>query len=104
MAVNLGYVPQKLTVTLSEGGDFVSALVASTDWPAGAGIELRLSGGTAGTVTWPAVVNGARADWEVAYTEVQAVIDAKVSTARLVYTESDSGAVLVWAEGSVHVP
>lgn len=103
MAVNLGYVPQKLTVTLAEGGDFVSALVATTPWPVGTGIELRLTGGTVGTVTWPAVVDDVRADWNVSNLDVQDVIDAKASTARLVYTESD-GTTIVWAEGSISVP
>lgn len=101
VAINLGYIPQRLTVTLVEGGDFVSALVASVAWPTGTGIELRLSGGTAGTVTWPATVAGTRADWEVPAVDVQDVIDAKASTAQLVYTEPD-GTVLIWGEGSIN--
>jgi hypothetical protein len=88
VSINLGYVPQKLTVTLVDGGDFVAALVASEAWPAGTGIELRLSGGTAG------------ADWDVPYTDVRDVIDTKASSAQLVYTETD-GSVLIWGEGSI---
>lgn len=102
MAVNLGFVPQKLTVTLVEGGDFVAALAASEAWPVGTTIELHLSGGSAGTVTWPAVVAGASADWSVDNSAVQVVIDAKASTAKLIYTEPD-GTTLVWAEGSINV-
>ena len=100
MSINLGYVPQKLTVTLVDGGDFVAALVASEAWPAGTGIELRLSGGTAGTVVWEATVAGVRADWDVPYTDVRDVIDTKASSAQLVYTETD-GSVLIWGEGSI---
>lgn len=100
MAINLGYVPHRLTVTLVAGGDFVSALVASEDWPTGTGIELRLSGGTQDTVVWEATVSGARADWNVPHTDVQTVIDAKAASAQLVYTEAD-GTVLMWGEGSV---
>lgn len=102
MAINLGYVPLRLTVTLAEGGDFVSALVSSVAWPAGTGIELHLSGGTDAMVTWPATIAGVRADWDVDNSEVQDVIDGKYSTARLIYTESD-GTVLIWGEGSVRV-
>lgn len=102
MAINLGYVPQRLTVTLAEGGDFVSALVASVTWPPGTGIKLQLSGGTAAMVTWPATVSGVRADWDVDNSVVQGVIDGKYSTAQLIYTESD-GTVLIWGEGSVRV-
>lgn len=102
MAINLGYVPQRLTVTLAEGGDFVSALVSSVAWPVGTGIKLELSGGTEAMVTWDATVSGTRADWDVDNTEVQDVITGKYSTARLIYTEAD-GTVLVWGEGSVRV-
>lgn len=102
MGINLGLVPLPLTVTLAEGGDFVSALVASEDWPVGIGIELRLTGGTEGTVTWPATISGDRADWDVPAADVQEVIDADASAAQLLYSESD-GTVLLWGKGIVHV-
>lgn len=101
MAINLGYVPQRLTVTLVEGGDFATALLAPDDWPDGTEIELRLAGGTNDPVVWPATVQGPRADWDLAAVAVQDVIDARVSRARLVCSTPD-GNVLVWAEGPVN--
>lgn len=101
MAINLGYIPQPLTVTFVEGGDFVCALLSSEPWPAGIGIELVLSGGTVGTVTWPATVAGIRADWDIPAAEVDELIDGEASTARLIYREAD-GTTLIWARGKVH--
>lgn len=102
MNINLGFTPLSLMVSLASGGDFVAALVYSRGWPAGIDIQLVLSGGSAGQVTWNADIDGSRASWDVPAADVQELIDTQVSTARLVYTEAD-GTALLWAKGVVRV-
>ena len=100
MAVNLGFVPVSITVSLSENGDFVAALESSAPWPAGSGVSLRFSG--TGTTTWAATMTTSRAQWDKTAAQVASLIATDQRSVDLLYTESD-GSVLVWGRGSVNV-
>lgn len=100
--IHLGLVPQQLTVTLVSGADFVAALVSDSAWPVGVGIELHLLGGASGSVVWPAIITGVRADWDVPAEDVQTALSGQPGTAHLVYAEAD-GTVLLWAKGRINV-
>lgn len=96
MSINLGYVPQALTVTLVRGSAFVSSLLAATPWPPSTVITLVL-----GAVTWTATINGASATWDRPPADVAAVLDAGTRTAVLTYTSS-GGEAVTWAKGPVN--
>lgn len=102
MTIRLGFEPQRLTVILASGGDFVASLVSDSLWPSGVGIELRFSGGSAGLVTWAAEISGTRASWDVDADDVRELIGKAPTLSRLVYTEQDGSAIL-WAKGGVSV-
>lgn len=106
MAVVFGFEPLEFVVVLVRGSDFAFTLQASTDWPAGIGIELRFSTTTpaesASPIVWPAAISGADATWDLDSTQVAQVIDAGARYVRLRYTEPD-GSVLVWMIGVTRV-
>ena len=107
--VDFGWKPRPGTLQLARGGDLAFVLIrrspdpphAEMDWPVDAEIEIVIEGGSVGSLAWQATIDGARAEVDVTYMDVQDVIDAKASTAQLVYTESD-GTVLIWGEGSIN--
>jgi hypothetical protein len=100
VAVNLGFVPVPITVSLPVDGDFVAALQASSNWPAGSGVSLKFMG--TGTTTWTATVATNRAQWDKTAAQVASVLATDQRSVELLYTESD-GSVLVWGRGSVNV-
>lgn len=101
MAINLGYVPIPLTVTLVTDGDFLSTLVASTPWPAGTMIQLRFAT-TADTPTvWAATVAGTNAAWDVPAATVNTLLGLQPGQVVLRYAEAD-GTSIVWGKGTVH--
>lgn len=97
MSINLGYVPQQLTVTLVPGDGFASALVAPTPWPVGTVIVLQF-----GAITWPATIADVTASWNRTPADVKAVLDSGSRSAVLHYTD-DTGATVAWARGPVNV-
>lgn len=103
--INLGADVQQITVVLADGADYVVTLVSSTPWPTGIAISLHLTDGTTGTdppVVWSATVVGTQATFNVPTAQVQPVIDAKLSIARLIYTPSGGGPLL-WGRGGIRV-
>ncbi len=102
MAINLGFVPIPLTVTLTAGGGFVSGLVADTPWPAGTQITLSFGDLTTPVpIDWPATIVGVNASWDMPVTAVTAVLAAGFRHVHLFYTQP-SGARLVWGWGTIH--
>jgi len=105
----MGAVPERLTVNLVPGADFVIALDSKDqtgeplDWPDTATISLVFND-TEGTI-WPATVSGPTAAWNVDKAEVDALLSRYPSRSsirvRLVYV--DGSVDLVWAKGSVTV-
>jgi hypothetical protein len=97
--ITLGSAGDQLTVILAAGGDFIASMTASSPW-GDVQISLELSGGTTDPVTWTAVISDVTATFDVPKEQVQAVIDAKMSTARLYYTPT-TGTTLLWAQGGI---
>lgn len=98
--VTLGSTPVPVTVLLATDSDFVCELVAETDWPDGAGIELRFltAPGEDPIAVWQATVTGSAAHWDVVAEDVQEVLDAEAFVVRMHYVEPD-GTVLLWGRG-----
>lgn len=97
MAISLGLDAEQLIVRLDPDCDFVSALVATSDWAVGTSITLLL--GTP-AVEWDAIITGARADWSVPAATVAAWLASTTDRdVRLRYTTPD--AELIWARGRV---
>lgn len=103
VAVALGLRPHNLTVYLSPGCAFVTALRAPTDWPADIALELRFTAPEGGSETvWAATIVGRLAEWSELATAVDAVLAAGRTRARLIYIDPD-GRELPWARGRVDV-
>lgn len=113
-AVDFGFKPIEISVTLASDGDFVSRLVAEDGWPDGTQIELRFPV-NGPPVVWPAefsdvlddegnvlVVRGA-ADWDVPHGQVAAVVAAKPTAVRLHYMNDNGDDDLLWGKGRVAV-
>lgn len=103
--INLGSDVQQITVILADDADYVVTLVASSAWPTGIVIYLSLSDGADGNdtpVVWTATVVGTQATFNVPNAQVQPVIDAKLSIARLYYTPAGGGPLL-WGYGGIRV-
>lgn len=95
--VRLGYSPTHMTLTLAEGGDFVTTLVSQDgDWPATAVITIEV-----GTAEWTATLVDNEARFSVDQVEVDAVIAESAKTFRLWYTDGDTR--LLWGSGPVTV-
>lgn len=98
--ITLGSEGEQLVVVIPVGADFVTTLSAATPWPTGTQIELHLSNTLSDVpVIWPATVAGTTAVFNVAKTVTQAVIDARLSLARLYYSPGGAG-TLLWAHGT----
>lgn len=102
MAVNFGRPVPRGVLNLAHGGDFVCTLLASEDWPTDIEISFLITGGEVGQEVWGAAIDGPRAEFDVPFNDVQAVIDAKASAFRLRYFRA-GGTPIIWYEGSVHV-
>ena len=108
--VDFGWKPRPGTLQLARGGDLAFVLIrrspdpphAEMDWPVDAEIEIVIEGGSVGNLAWQATINGARAEVDVTYMDVQDVIDAKASAFRIRYWRP-SGTPIVWYEGSINV-
>jgi hypothetical protein len=100
VAINLGWVPIPITVSLAAGGDFVAVLQSSASWPAGSGVSLKFVGTS--TTTWTAAISGATATFEKTATQVNTLIATDQRTVELHYTEAD-GSDLLWGRGGVQV-
>lgn len=105
MAINLGFIPIDISVTLAYGGEFLSSLVSPTPWDVGVIIELHFCIGNDSAIdiaVWTASIDGATASWDMSTADVATVTDSAARTARLVYTDG-SGDVIVWGTGQVNV-
>ena len=100
MTISLGFKPLPIEVRLARDSDFVSALVADDDWPDGTAIELVFPH-DGSTTTWPAVVAGDTARWDVPSSQVAALLAANARKVRLHYRATPAGADLLWGVGSV---
>lgn len=101
MSINLGYVPQSLTVTLVRGSGFASSLVASAPWPDGTVITLVFDPGHPDAITWTAAVDDVTASWQTSADDVGAVLDLDPRAVLLQYSDA-SGVVVPWARGPVN--
>jgi len=98
--ITLGSAGEDLQVVIPVGASFVTTLTASTPWPNGTVIELHLMNSLTDTPTvWSATVAGSDATFNISASQVQAVVDARLSIARLLYNPAGSGALL-WAHGT----
>src|SRR5262249_20319528 len=97
--INLGVVPERLTVSLSSTGRFIAALVSNAgDWPADARIELRFTANDDdGPMVWTAVMAGARAEGDRHPDDSRQVIDGRARAVALFYQD------LLWGSGQVTV-
>jgi uncharacterized membrane protein len=94
----LGAAPERMTVVLAAGTDFVATLTRDDGvvWPDGTVVELRV-----GSTTWAATVAGATVTWDVDEVAVDAVLATNPTKARLYYV---AGATrMLWASGPVVV-
>lgn len=102
MPINLGASPDRLTVTLTRGADFVTGMDSlDGPWPETAVVRLVFND-TADTI-WPATIAGAAADWNVDKAEVDALIGRLTNPKNVQLTYTDGTADLTWAQGSVVV-
>lgn len=98
--ITLGSAGEDLTVVIAVGAAFVATLTATNPWPTGTQIEIHLLNEPTDTpVVWAAVVSGSSAVFNVSASAVQAVVDARLSAARLFYNPGGTGALL-WAHGT----
>lgn len=95
MTFTLGQAPEKLTVVLVAGADFVSSLDRSDGepWP---DVEISLDFGTA---VWPATLDGASARWNVDQADVDALLATRPRSVRLWYVDGPTR--LLWAQGAI---
>lgn len=99
--ITLGSEGEQLQVIIPTDADFVTTLTASSPWPTGTTIELHLSDtSTNPPIVWTASVSGSSAVFNVPKTTVQAVIVARLSIARLIYSPGGSGSLL-WGHGTI---
>lgn len=97
--ITLGSEGEQLTVIIPIGAAFVTTLSAATPWPTGTQIELHLSSSlTDVPVVWAAAVSGTTAVFNESTIQTQAVVNARLSIARLIYNPGGTGQLL-WAHG-----
>lgn len=97
--ITLGSAGDDLTVVLPVGASFIATLTATTPWPANTIIELHFMNDLADIpVVWSAAISDTDATFNVSTDQVQTVVDARLSIARLIYNPGDTGALL-WAQG-----
>lgn len=98
--ITLGSEGEQLQVIIPVDADFVTTLTASSPWPTGTTVELHLSDTSLNPpVVWAASVSGSNAVFNVPKSTVQAVVTARLSLARLIYSPSGSG-TLLWGHGT----
>jgi hypothetical protein len=100
VTISLGFKPVPIEVRLARDSDFVTALVADSDWPDGTVIELVFPH-DGSTTTWPATVAADTARWDVPRAQVAALLAANARKARLHYRDTPGGPELLWGVGSV---
>lgn len=99
--ITLGSAGEDLVVVIAVDATFVATLTATSPWPSGTQIEIHLLNEPTDTpVIWAAVVSGSTAVFNIPLTNVQAVVSARLSSARLLYNPGGTGALL-WAHGAV---
>lgn len=97
MSVKLGYSPASMTLTLTEGGDFVTTLVSQDgDWPVTAVISIEV-----GAATWIATLSTNEARFNVDQIEVDAVVAEEPRSFSLWYVDGETR--LLWGRGPVVV-
>lgn len=100
MAITLGRPPDSLSVVLSRGGAFVTALQAPDGWPDGTVIELHFQvSDTATPIVWPATIAGDLASWERGPDDVAEVLDTRALDTRMIYGSATLAYPFVWAKG-----
>jgi hypothetical protein len=98
--ITLGSAGEDLTVIIPVGASYVATLTASTPWPTGTAIELHFMNDLSDVpVVWAATISGSDATFDIDTTQVQLVVDARLSIARLIYNPGGTGALL-WAHGT----
>jgi hypothetical protein len=100
VAINLGWVPIPITVSLATGGDFTSVLQSSVAWPVGSGVSLKFIGTS--TTTWTAVIAGTTATFDKTAAQVTTLLATDQRSVELHYTEAD-GSDLLWGRGDIRV-
>lgn len=99
--ITLGSAGETLTLIIPIGASFVATLISTDPWPDGTLIELHLLNELTDTpVIWSAAISGSLASFTESAANVQTVVDARLSLARLIYNPGGTGALL-WAHGSV---
>lgn len=102
MPISFGLDPDDFTVYLAYGANFIQDMVNDAGpWADGTAFAVHfcLSSKTdVPAYTWAATVSGDRASWNQPASDVQAVLDANASYARLIYTDPD-GDTQIWAVG-----
>lgn len=97
--ITLGSAGEDLQVVIPIGASFVTKLTASTSWPNGTVIELHLMNDLSDVpVVWSSTIAGTDATFNIPPDQVQAVVTARLSIARLIYNPG-TGAML-WAHGT----
>jgi hypothetical protein len=104
VAVELGWVPQRLVVHLTRGGGFRPGLESTTGpWPDGTEIALVFTPPSGDPpIEWTADIDGAFAMWTVTAAEVEEVIDSGADSVVLHRTAPDMDPD-VWGKGYVNV-
>jgi hypothetical protein len=104
MAVVFGWEAPEFVIPLPRLGDYLFALEAPQNWPAGVEIELRFyrtaePDADTSPFVWPAVITGALARWHATAAQIDAVRAAQARFVWAVYTNED-GIVLEWMRGA----
>lgn len=98
MSITLGRAPQKLKVTVSPGGSFVSSIRRATgNWADGTSLVLDF-----GSIEWSADMDADVALWAKTAAEVDEMLAAKPKAVQLWFVdENGAGSRTLWASGSV---